>query len=242
MIEQPRVALDVDREIPLVPERDPRRPVREGVGVHSHRGVQRRAHPRTGLPVPAAARGSGVEPGLSPERPLLPVRTRIVAARRERGTGTGDPPQARYRVAHAGDAGRIRGGADDHEVVVHEIEALDAEPVRDERLLGRLRVHEQHVRVAVARVADRLPGADRDHPHLDARAGGEHRQQVVEQARVPGRGRRLHDDELRRRGRDRRCAQAEGRQQRGEPRNVEHRRARPGHANRSNHTMILPSR
>ena len=197
LIEQPRVALDVNPEVPLVPERDPRGPVGEGVRTHAHRDIQRRAHPRAGLAIPAAARRSDVDLRLAPQLELLAVGARIVAARGERGAGAGDRHEARDRIVGAGDLGRVRGGTDDHEVVVHEVESLDAEPVGDERFLGGLRVHEQHVSVAVARVAKRLPGADRDDPHLDAGLGGEPGQEMVEQTRVPGGGRRLDDDEFR---------------------------------------------
>ena len=76
--------------------------------------------------------------------------------------------ERRDGVLAALDAGRIGRGPDDHEVVVHDLVALDPEAVGDELLLGRLVVHEQHVGIAVLGELDRLAGADRDHPHLDA--------------------------------------------------------------------------
>lgn len=49
------------------------------------------------------------------------------------------------RVLHALDARGIRGGSDDHEVVVHERNALGAVAVRDEFLLQGLGVHQDQV-------------------------------------------------------------------------------------------------
>ena len=49
-------------------------------------------------------------------------------------------------------------------------ERFDAESFGNELLFGRLVVHEQHVGIAAPADVDRLPGADRDHAHVDARS------------------------------------------------------------------------
>jgi hypothetical protein len=54
---------------------------------------------------------------------------------------------------------------------------------------------EDDVGVAAPPGLQRLAGALRDHPHLDAGRRLEHRQDVVEQARLLGRGGRGHRDE-----------------------------------------------
>ena len=59
-------------------------------------------------------------------------------------------------------------GPDDDEVVVHHLVALHAEALGDEFLLERLGMHEDHVGVAAPAHVERLPGAERDHAHLDA--------------------------------------------------------------------------
>ena len=102
--------------------------------------------------------------------------------------GRRDLPQGGRGVGRAGDAGGVALGADDDEVVVHDVEALHALSVGDELLLVGLGMDEQHVAVAVAGVLDRLPGADGDHAHLDPGLVLKQRQDVAEQARLLGRG------------------------------------------------------
>ena len=86
--------------------------------------------------------------------------------------------------------------SDEHEVVVHDRQALDARSLRRRTSPRPPVVHEQHVGVAAPRHVERLAGADRD--HLDVDAGGllERRQQVREQARLLGRRGRRHRDGL----------------------------------------------
>ena len=100
----------------------------------------------------------------------------VVAARDERRLGVGDLLEGGDHVLGAGDAGRVLAEPDHDEVVVHDVEALDAAALGDELFLRRLVVHEQHVAVAVLRILDGLAGADRDHAHLDAGLLREHRQ------------------------------------------------------------------
>ena len=102
------------------------------------------------------------------------------------------------------DLGRVGGGADDDEVVVHDEPAVDAVSVGHELLLRSGGVDEQHVRLALLAHGHGLAGADGD--RLDEVAGLllEDRDQDVEQPRVLGAGRRGQDDvllcRLRRRG------------------------------------------
>src|SRR5690606_7650398 len=81
--------------------------------------------------------------------------------------------------AKAAGARRIRLGADNDEVVIHQVEPLDAGAIRDELFLPRLGVHEQHVGVAVSRVLDRLAGAHRNDIHGDPGLLLEDRQEVA---------------------------------------------------------------
>src|SRR5262249_15193166 len=57
-------------------------------------------------------------------------------------------------------------------------------------------MHEYDVSVAAPRQVERLPGAERDHAHLDPRLLLEDRKQVAEQARLLGRGGRRDYYEL----------------------------------------------
>jgi hypothetical protein len=91
--------------------------------------------------------------------------------------------------------GRVGLRADDDEVVVHHLLALDAEAFGDEFLLGRLVMHEDDVGIAAPRHVQRLAGAQRDDAHLDAAGLLEGRQQVAEQTRLLGRGGRGDGDE-----------------------------------------------
>src|SRR5215813_9044395 len=94
------------------------------------------------------------------------------------------------------DLGRIRLRPNQHEIVVHHREPLNAEPVGHELLFLRLGMHEHHIGIATAAGVERLAGALRDHPHINAGLGGEPRQDETEQPRTLGRGGRGHDDRL----------------------------------------------
>src|SRR5690606_38665735 len=133
------------------------------------------------------------------------VRAALVRARDERGFCALDLAEGLEHVLAPGDAGRVGFRADDHEVVVHHLLALDAVALRDELLLLARVVHEHHVGVASPPDGERLPGADGDHAHLDARLLLELREQVLEQPRVLGRGRGRHRDEALLRSERRRC-------------------------------------
>ena len=96
------------------------------------------------------------------------MRAALVAARGERRLRRLDLLQRRDDVLAAADLRRIGLRPDQHEVVVHHLEALHAVAFGDELLLERLGVHEHHVGVAAPAHVERLPGAERHHAHLDA--------------------------------------------------------------------------
>ena len=70
-------------------------------------------------------------------------------------------------LALAAPAGSVFGPIED-EVVVHHRQALQAEALGDELLLGRLVVHEQDVGVAAPAVSSAWPVPQRDDAHVDA--------------------------------------------------------------------------
>ena len=97
-------------------------------------------------------------------------------------------------ISDAPDACRIGNGTDNHEIVVHQVEPLDAVAAGDELLLGVAGMHEQDVAVSVHGVADSLPGAHGNHLDENARRIAEIGKDVIEQPRVLRLGRRLDDD------------------------------------------------
>jgi hypothetical protein len=105
--------------------------------------------------------------GHLPVAQLGGVGAALVAARHEAGLPLGQLLQRGGDVL-AARAGRVALGADEHEVVVHDRQALDAEAFGHELLLGHLVVHEHHVGVAAARGVQRLAGAQCHHAHVDA--------------------------------------------------------------------------
>ncbi|MCY1374098.1 hypothetical protein D9M69_614150 [compost metagenome] len=119
----------------------------------------------------------------------------LVAARDE-GRARAAQALERHRDVLAAHAGRVGLRTDQHEVVVHDRLAREAEAFGDELLFGGLVVHEQGVGIAASRHVQRLPGAHGHHAHLGARRLGELRQQVLEQARLFRRGGRCQHDEL----------------------------------------------
>ena len=210
------VAFDEDREIAAVLEREPRAAVGEHVRVHRRRRVERRPHALAGVAIPRALRLLDVDAGHLPQVELGHVRAALVAARDERRLRRLDLLQRFDDVLAAGDLRGIALRPDQHEVVVHHGEPLDAFALGQEFLLGRLRVDEDDIGVAAPREVERLPGAERDDAHLDAGLLLEDRQQVAEQSRLLGRRRRGDGDEalLRLRRRQRRAPAAEPRKMR----------------------------
>ncbi len=66
------------------------------------------------------------------------------------------------RVGHSPDAGRIVLRAEDHEVVVHHVLAVDAVAFCNELVLARAGMHQDDVDVAGLAELDRLAGAHGD--------------------------------------------------------------------------------
>ena len=70
---------------------------------------------------------------------------------------------------------RIARRADQDEVVIHHLTAVDAKALRDKSKLCRSVVHEDNIAVATFADFEGLPYSDRDHPDLDAGFFGEGR-------------------------------------------------------------------
>jgi hypothetical protein len=90
---------------------------------------------------------------------------------------------------------RIAARSDDHEVLVHDVAAIDAKPVGDELVFPDAVVNQERVGVAAGADGERLPGSDRDDMDGDPGRGGEDRQNVAEQPRILRRGGRTERDE-----------------------------------------------
>ena len=119
-----------------------------------------------------------------PERSPREMKGALAAAMR-RKPSTASLPRGLRRIG-------VR--ADDDEVVVHDVVALGRVALGDEGVLGRPIVHEHDVRVAAPADVEGLAGAERHDLHRDAGIGSEERQEMAEQARLLGRGRRGDGD------------------------------------------------
>src|SRR5262245_24097995 len=196
LVEELLVALDEDREIAAVLEGEPGAAVGEDVGVQRRGGIERRAHPGARFLVPRPFLGVDVHAGRFPIAQLRRVRAALVGAGHEWSLRSLDLLQCREDVLAAGDLCRVGFRADDHEVVVHHLLVVDAEALIDEFLLRRRVVDEDDVGVAAPRHVERLTGADRDHSYLDPGLLLEDREQVAEEPRLLGGGRRRDGDVL----------------------------------------------
>ena len=90
---------------------------------------------------------------------------------------------------------RIAARSDDHEIVVHDVAAVDAVAISDEFIFSDAIVNQQRVGIAAGADGERLPGSDRDDVNGDACRRGENRQDVAEQSRILGRSGRTECDE-----------------------------------------------
>jgi hypothetical protein len=130
-----------------------------------------------------------VDAGLAPQPLLLLVGAAVVAARSERRFHRGDRLEGEEDIAPAGYLGGIADRADEHEIVVHDLSAVDAVAGGDEGKLGGSVVDELDIGTPRSTDLERLPRADGDDPHLDTGLPGEGGQQVLEQTRLLGRRR-----------------------------------------------------
>src|SRR5260221_10214273 len=136
LIEKSLVALDRDREVAAVLERQPSATIRQHVGVGYHRSIERRAHALPDRLVPGIPIHLDVDIGRLSEVELGDVRAGAITARDKRRTLLLDRLERRNDVLAAVDAGGITLRSDQDEVVVHHRVALYAEPVGDESFLG----------------------------------------------------------------------------------------------------------
>ena len=197
MVEQLGVALDQYHEVLQVLEVEPGAAIADGVARHRRRGVERWSHALAELAIPAARGGLDVDAGLAPEALLLGVGAARIAAREKRLLLRRDLLQRGDDVLAAADMGGIGLRADQDEVVVHDLAAIDAVAGFQEFELGRLVVDEDHVGVAVLADRQGLAGSHRDNVHLDPARLGEGGEQERKQPRLLGRGGRGDGDEKR---------------------------------------------
>ena len=193
MVEQFRVAADNDLVILFVAEGDPSGPVRQGIAVRLDRHPDRCAHAGAGFPVPVAGKRVRRQLGVFPQSALFLVSTAVVAARHEYLPAVLEGLQSLVNGRCTDQTRWIRGGADNHEVIVHEVEPLRAIAIFDKFKFRRLRMDQQNIGIAVRCILDGLSGTYGD--DIDAQAGFllEQGDQIVVKARVLGGGRRLDE-------------------------------------------------
>jgi hypothetical protein len=78
---------------------------------------------------------------------------------------------------------------------MHHVAPIDAEPIGHKLVLARAVMDEKRIGIPALPERNCLPRADRDHTDTDARGVREDRQNVAEQTRLLGRGRRSQGDE-----------------------------------------------
>ena len=139
--------------------------------------------------VPRPLGGGDVDAGVLPKAQLRLVGAGAVAARHERYAGLGDLAEGCGDVLLVADVRGVGGRPDDHEIIIHDVEALHAEAFRHEFFFRRPVVDERHVGVPAPADVERLAGADRDDVDADPGARREQGQEVAEQAGLFGRGR-----------------------------------------------------
>ena len=108
------------------------------------------------------------------------MRSASVTARHEGRFCSTNPKQRGDNVFFSGDFCRIRICADQHKVVVHDIEAPDGETLGEKLFFKLTCMHEHHVGIAAPSHVERLPGALSDHAHLYPGFFLEQRQNVPE--------------------------------------------------------------
>ena len=106
--------------------------------------------------------------------------TAPVSPGNERRAGGGQAGERIGGAFRAGNPCRVAGRADDDEVVVHDLAAVDAVALTDELALRCRIMDQQQVCIAAPREIEGLAGADRDDLDAHASGGGHARQQVAE--------------------------------------------------------------
>jgi len=74
-----------------------------------------------------------------------------------------------------GGTGRVRYGADNNEIVVHDVSAIDAIPIGNEFVFSLTRMYQHDIDVAFTSEAQRFAGADCDQMYFKACDRGESR-------------------------------------------------------------------
>jgi len=178
-IEQRRIALGEDFETSSVPEIGPRRAVRQRVGVHRGSDIERCAHALAEIAVPTGVR-IGLDAGRLPQPKLHPIRAAVVATACKCRRALGDPFQGLARVFKAANVRWIAAWSDHDEVVVHDVAAVDTEPVRNKFVFPGTIMNEECVGVATGTDGQRLTGSDSDHVNRDTACRSENRQDMAE--------------------------------------------------------------
>jgi len=183
LIEQAPITLDQHGQIGAILEVEPGAAVSEHISATRRGDAQWRAHATAAFPV-APAFGRLVV-GQLPEPKFRRMGTALVTARDKRRVGGCHFLERSHDIGTPGCC-RVGFRTNQHKVVVHDFVPPGRVTVRNELLLRRLVVDEQHVSVAPARHVDGLPGSQRHHLHVDATGLLERRQDMAEQAGLLG--------------------------------------------------------
>ena len=140
-------------------------------------------HALAGVNVPRGVLAGHFHAGDFPQLFFGVVRAGVVAAAHEGDLLFGEGLQGGGDV-FALDAGRVGGGSDQHEVVVHHLMAVHAEAVGHELFLKGGGVYEQHVDVAVFAVGEGFARAYGNPFQIDARVLFEDGLEIFQKAGV----------------------------------------------------------
>src|SRR5262245_31365205 len=88
LVEEALVALDQNRELAPVLEREPRAAIGEKIRIERRSGVERRAHALPGIAIPRPLRLVDLDARFLPQRELGHVGAALVAARNKRRLGS----------------------------------------------------------------------------------------------------------------------------------------------------------
>src|ERR1035437_5808220 len=112
------------------------------------------------------------------------MRATLVTTRNEWRGACGDTAKSFNHIGRAFDLRHVRLGADDDEIVVHDIAAVHTPTLIDELVLGWPVVNQHDIGIATAGSVKRLTSAQSHHLDLDAGLCLEARQHETEQARL----------------------------------------------------------